>query len=173
MWMVRVTVAVAAAACFTTVAAQTRSLPPGPLQEKVRAACLPCHDARIMLQQRLDRRGWEKSIDKMIRWGAPVEASDRTAMIDYFAMHFGSGEPSEMTTKLPAGPGAEKVREACLGCHDVEVMAQERQDRRAWARTVDKMARWGAEVRPGDREAILNYLAAQFGPQQKPVIRER
>lgn len=148
--------------------AQTRGLPPGPMQEKARTACLPCHDARIIVQQRLDRRGWTKDIDKMVRWGAPVAAEDREALISYFAQHFGPGEaqaPAPAT--LPQGTGAAEVRGACLSCHDADLFAREQLDRRGWARTMDRMIRWGAVIRPEDREPILNYLAANYGPPAK------
>jgi hypothetical protein len=32
-------------------------------------------------------------VDKMIRWGAVVDPSDRDALIDYFAKNFGPDKP--------------------------------------------------------------------------------
>ena len=63
-------------------------LPPGPMPEKARTACLPCHTASIIVQQQLDRRVWTKEMDKMIRWGATVRATDREAILNYLATHF-------------------------------------------------------------------------------------
>ena len=148
-------------------------LPPEPMQEKARTACLPCHTASIIVQQQLDRRVWTKEMDKMIRWGAPVAPEDREALIDYFAQHFGPREPAPTEVTLPAGAGADKVRAACLGCHDSGIIAQEQLDRRGWARLLDRMIRWGATVRAPDREAILNYLATHFSPPAKPVEKEK
>jgi hypothetical protein len=31
-----------------------------------------------------------------------------------------------------------------------------------WDREINKMTGWGAQVRPQDREAILNYLSNRF-----------
>ena len=76
---------------------QGPDLPPGPMQQKARTACLECHDANIILQQRLDRKTWERVVDKMIRWGAVVEARDRTALVDYLSSHY--GPPSTTPTK--------------------------------------------------------------------------
>ncbi len=148
-------------------------LPPAPMQEKARTACLPCHTASIIVQQQLDRRVWAKEVDKMIRWGAPVGAEDREALIDYFAQHFGLREPAPTEATLPAGAGADKVRAACLGCHDAGIIVQEQLDRRGWARVLDRMTRWGATVRATDREAILNYLATHFPPPTKPTEKEK
>jgi sulfite oxidase len=54
-----------------------------------RAACLPCHGEDIVMQQRLTRVQWERELDKMIRWGAKVDASDREGMIDYLLRLYG------------------------------------------------------------------------------------
>jgi len=64
------------------------ALPPGALQQKARTACLECHDAHIIVQQRLDKKTWTKEVDKMIRWGAVVDPKDRDAFIEYFSAHF-------------------------------------------------------------------------------------
>ncbi len=152
--------------------AQGRDLPPGPMQEKARKACLPCHTAQIIVQQQLDRRVWTKEMDKMIRWGAPVAAEDRDALIDYFTQNFGPHDASPSEAALPPGPGADKVGRACLGCHDTSIISQQQLDRSAWTRVLDKMIRWGAPVRPADREAILHYLATHFFPSAKSANKE-
>ena len=68
-------------------------LPAGAMQQKATTACMECHDARILVQQRLDRKAWTKEVDKMIRWGAVVDPSDRDALIEYFATNFGPDKP--------------------------------------------------------------------------------
>jgi hypothetical protein len=73
----------------------TPDMPPGPMQEKARTACMECHDARITLQQRLDKGAWTREVDKMIRWGAVVDPKDRDAMIDYFSANFPPEKPLE------------------------------------------------------------------------------
>ena len=73
--------------------AQAPDLPPGPVQAKARTACLECHDAGIIVQQRLSRAAWTKEVDKMTRWGATVAPEDREAFIEYFASKFGPDKP--------------------------------------------------------------------------------
>lgn len=63
-------------------------LPPGPMQAKARTACLECHEARIILQQRLSRAAWAKEVDKMVKWGAVVESADRDSLIEYLSVNF-------------------------------------------------------------------------------------
>src|SRR5215471_17107168 len=88
--------------CATVFLAQTAAtpdLPPGPMQAKARTACMECHDARITLQQRLDKGAWTKEVDKMIRWGAVVDPKDRDAMIDYFSTNFPPDKPPEPVSR--------------------------------------------------------------------------
>src|SRR6267154_224617 len=68
-------------------------LPAGPMQEKAGAACLSCHEARIIVQQRLSKAAWTREMDKMVKWGAEVDPQDRDALIDYFSANFGSDQP--------------------------------------------------------------------------------
>lgn len=162
---------VAGACCVALLAlaleAQKQELPPGPVQEKAQTACLACHDGRIIVQQHLSRRGWTKSVDKMIRWGAQVAPEDREALIDYLLQNFGpvtEGAGPGAKSELAEGAGAKVARAACLGCHDADVVTEQQLDQRGWTRMVDKMVRWGAVVRAEDRASLLNYLTTNYGP---------
>lgn len=92
-----------AAALITTCAlgrAQSSSakmiedLPAGAMQQKTTTACTECHEARIILQQRLSKVAWTKEVDKMIRWGAVVDSTDRDGIIDYLNTSFGVDQPA-------------------------------------------------------------------------------
>lgn len=69
------------------------TLPDGPMKEKATTACTECHEARIILQQRLSKAAWTKEVDKMIKWGAVVDGSDRNALIDYLSSNFSAEVP--------------------------------------------------------------------------------
>ena len=90
---------VLAIAAFTALARQTavvtptEDLPPGPMQAKATTSCLECHEARIILQQRLSKATWAKEVDKMIKWGAVVDAADHDALIDYLSLNFNPDQP--------------------------------------------------------------------------------
>src|SRR6202140_357569 len=71
----------------------TEDLPAGAIQAKATTSCLECHEARIILQQRLSKAAWTKEVDKMIKWGAVVDASDRDALIDYLSTAFSADQP--------------------------------------------------------------------------------
>lgn len=70
---------------------------------------------------------------------------------------------------LAADGKAEEKR--CAGCHGLRIIGTQRLSRAGWERELDKMVRWGAEIR--DREALLTYLVETYGddkPMPKPVI---
>jgi hypothetical protein len=69
-------------------------LPSGPMQAKATTACLECHEARIILQQRLSKASWTKEVDKMTKWGAVVDPADRDAVIDYLSTNFSPDKPA-------------------------------------------------------------------------------
>jgi hypothetical protein len=71
----------------------TEDLPAGPMQAKATTSCLECHEARIILQQRLSKPAWTKEVDKMIKWGAIVEANDHDALVDYLSTNFSADQP--------------------------------------------------------------------------------
>ena len=68
-------------------------LPAGPMQAKATTGCTECHEARIILQQRLSKATWTKEVDKMTKWGAIVDAADRDALIDYLSTNFSPDKP--------------------------------------------------------------------------------
>ncbi len=63
------------------------------MQAKATIACTECHEARIILQQRLSKAAWTKEVDKMTKWGALVDPKDRDALIDYLSANFGPDKP--------------------------------------------------------------------------------
>jgi hypothetical protein len=71
----------------------TEQLPRGPMHDKAMTACTECHEARIIVQQRLSKAAWAKEVDKMVKWGAVVDSADREALIDYWSSNFGPGQP--------------------------------------------------------------------------------
>jgi cytochrome c2 len=58
------------------------------------AACLACHEADLIQQQRLSRPAWVREVDKMIRWGAPVPPADKDVLVDYLAAKFAAPDAS-------------------------------------------------------------------------------
>jgi hypothetical protein len=92
-----------------TPAKSFEDLPPGPMQTKATTSCLECHEARIILQQRLSKAAWAKEVDKMMKWGAMVDANDRDALIDYLSANFSPDQPPyEPARSAPEKTGTPK-----------------------------------------------------------------
>ena len=83
-------------------ASVTADLPPGPMQAKATTACLECHEARIILQQRLSKAAWTKEVDKMIKWGAVVDPTDRDSLIEYLSTNFSPDQPPYVPQRTSA-----------------------------------------------------------------------
>jgi len=77
------------ATSISLAAAQTKPLPPGPMQAKIKAACTQCHNAARITEQHKTRQEWSDQLDKMVGLGAEVSDSDRPAFLDYLTKNFG------------------------------------------------------------------------------------
>ena len=55
----------------------------------VLGACIPCHSAEMVAQQRLDRKTWETIVDRMISYGAPITTETRSLILEYLATRLG------------------------------------------------------------------------------------
>jgi len=64
-------------------------LPPGEAKTAAESACLACHSADILWQQRLTEKQWTGEVNKMIGWGAQVPADQKDALIAYLLQNFG------------------------------------------------------------------------------------
>jgi len=74
--------------------AEQEQLPSGNAKATVENVCLSCHEARIIVQQRLSKAAWTREVDKMTKWGAEVDPKDRDSLIDYLSMNFGPDQPA-------------------------------------------------------------------------------
>ena len=64
---------------------------------------------------------------------------------------------------LPEGPGKEVVLKVCTQCHGVAEFTSKRNTRAEWDEEVDKMAARGAKASDDEFDAIVTYLAKNFG----------
>jgi quinoprotein glucose dehydrogenase len=63
--------------------------PAGPMKSVADAACLNCHSADMVRQQRLNDKQWLAEVDKMVGWGAVVPEDQKAALVAYLTEHFG------------------------------------------------------------------------------------
>ncbi|MCI0389755.1 MAG: hypothetical protein MOB07_13475 [Acidobacteria bacterium] len=161
-------------AVFGLMNANTRAarqdLPEGKGVELARDRCVNCHEADLIVSQRLSRQGWTREVEKMIRWGAVASDSEKEVLIDYFAAHF---KPRSAASAPASGadPGKQIFEEKCLLCHEADLTEQQRLSRQGWTREVEKMVRWGAVVTDAEKEPLVDYLFKNFGPRSLTALK--
>jgi cytochrome c5 len=71
------------------VSAARQDLPPGNGVELANAKCVTCHEADLIMAQRLGKPGWTREVEKMIRWGAKVTDAEKEPLVDYLVKSYG------------------------------------------------------------------------------------
>jgi hypothetical protein len=67
---------------------------------------------------------------------------------------------------LPPGPMQPRVKAACTQCHNADRITEQHFSRVKWSDELDKMEGLGAAVPESERNAFLDYLTSNFGPQK-------
>lgn len=143
-------------------AASGQQLPAGPGADVLKSRCVICHEADIITSQKLSLAGWTRSVDKMVRWGSQITPDERAVLQPYLALNF-APKPAAAHSSTEAGQAT--YRRVCLTCHDADIIEQQKLTPTGWTRSVEKMMRWGAAVGDADKQPLIDYLAARFGPR--------
>src|ERR1700683_68187 len=106
--LILIALSVASQAQKPAAASLTADLPAGSMQAKATTSCLECHEARIILQQRLSKAAWTKEVDKRTKWGALVDPADRDALIDYLSANFSPDKPPCDPQRTSGGTASRK-----------------------------------------------------------------
>jgi mono/diheme cytochrome c family protein len=147
--------------------------PSGHGAEVMRTQCLTCHGDDLIQQQRLNKAGWTREVEKMMRWGATVQDADKEPLIEYLTASYG---PRPLNKAAPVAPTPDAALVArgktlfegkCLACHGDDLVKQQRLSKTGWTREVEKMMRWGVEANDEEKAALVEYLTAQYPPTQK------
>jgi len=85
MWR---SVALAAALGAASAAhAQDVEIPKTPGWELI-MRCVICHSVEIAVQQRFGPQGWSETLDRMIKYGAPIPPEDKAQLMAYLLRHY-------------------------------------------------------------------------------------
>jgi competence protein ComEA len=68
---------------------------------------------------------------------------------------------------IPDGPGKDVFLAVCSSCHDPAHVIGKRWDKTQWTAKVLEMLQEEPDVTQANREAIIEYLAKNFGPATK------
>jgi hypothetical protein len=94
--------------------AQTKALlegqlPDDPGRPLVQGKCLLCHSAEYITQQRLTEGQWQKTVDKMRKFGTPATDDEAKAMVAYLARYWTTDLPAPRPVRVaPPRPAARK-----------------------------------------------------------------
>lgn len=50
--------------------------------------CVICHSVEIAVQQRLGPNGWSDTLDRMIKYGAPIPPEEKEKLMVYLLQHY-------------------------------------------------------------------------------------
>jgi mono/diheme cytochrome c family protein len=139
-----------------------QQLPAGAGLEVLKRRCVSCHESDIISSQKLTLTGWTRSVDKMVRWGAPITPEEREVLQPYLAQHFA---PRPVASHGTTESGEATYQRVCLACHEADIIQQQKLTPTGWTRSVEKMMRWGAAVRDAEKQPLVDYLAARYGPR--------
>src|SRR3989442_10960602 len=86
-----------ASALVTTEALAALTAAPGAAQEapvpktpgwELIMRCVICHSVEIAVQQRFGPQGWSETLDRMIKYGAPIPPEDKAQLMAYLLRHY-------------------------------------------------------------------------------------
>lgn len=77
---------------------------------------------------------------------------------------------SALAQTLPDGPGKAETEKLCRGCHEVARSISLRQDRAAWASTVQKMGSLGMKASDAEMQLVVDYLAKNYPADAVPPV---
>lgn len=86
--------------------------------------------------------------------------------------------PPRPEVTLPEGPVREVILRNCTQCHGIDEYGYYAMDRSRWNAVIDRMETAssgvvsGVKISDSDRELLLDWLIAEFGPETEPLDRQ-
>jgi len=85
-------------------------IPDDPERSLFQARCLICHTGDYVTQQRLTEGQWQKSVEKMKRWGAPLTDDEVKVLAAWFGRTWNADLPERRSPRRPAPAGSTPAR---------------------------------------------------------------
>lgn len=169
--------------------AQEERMPPVPEGEGKQlfvTVCSQCHTLKSTLILRDGQQGWERTVDRMVLYGAQLSPSEANTLTHYLVTQLGPGSPrpesaparsgsphggranTSRVITLPDGPGKDLVATRCALCHTLETVVSVKRSRADWEATIVDMQERGMKTTPDEMREIIAYLQANFSTT-KPI----
>jgi mono/diheme cytochrome c family protein len=74
-----------------------------------------------------------------------------------------SVEAQDSVATLPAGPAKALFVQRCAACHPLESVTDKRKSEDDWRASVSQMQSYGVALTPDEMDALVAYLAQNFG----------
>jgi cytochrome c oxidase cbb3-type subunit III len=89
-----------------TTALVDGQLPDDPARSLVQAKCLLCHTSEYVTQQRLTEGQWQKTVEKMRKFGTPASDEEAKTIVAYLARNWTPDVPPPRPVRAPLPPGS-------------------------------------------------------------------
>ena len=99
-----------------------------------------------------------------VRSAHPPTPVVKTACFLLLALLPASAADDKGASDLPGGPGKDLTARICLDCHDSGNFRRKRFTSDDWSDSVADMVDRGAKATPAEIDAVVAYLATNFGP---------
>ena len=76
----------------------------------MRENCLICHAEEMVTGQRLTPSQWKAEVEKMVGWGAPLNAEEATPLAGYLAREYPSDSPPPQLHRMTYEQALDLVR---------------------------------------------------------------
>ena len=124
----------------------------------VNGVCASCHGFDLITAKNITRKEWQDIVDRMKGYGANLNATQTTTLLDYLEKTQG---PKQQAS-AGADAGKALLEASCTGCHDLDLVMNRTGNQAEWQEVVDRMNGRGAGVADKDVPALVAYLAKTY-----------
>ena len=81
-------------------------LPDDPARPLVQGKCMLCHTGEYVTQQRLTEGQWQKTVEKMRKFGTPASDEEAKIIVAYLTRNWTPDLPAPRAVRAPLPPGS-------------------------------------------------------------------
>ncbi len=81
-------------------------IPDDPARQILQAKCLMCHTGEYVTMQRLTEGQWQKTLEKMKKWGSPISDEEVKSLAAWLGRTWVPGLPERRSPRRPAPAGS-------------------------------------------------------------------